>query len=488
MSGQSRLAHPPVGSETLRALRMLIAIAPVALTAGGCMVGPKYARPALEPPAAFASPAPGGEPAPIPADWWRLYREPALDALIATATASNQTLRQAVARVDEARALARVAASFRLPTVALNPIVSRQRTSANRPSPLTGAAVGTASTYNDWLVPFDLSYEVDVWGRVRRSLQAADAQTAASADEEAVVRLAVQTDVAQYYYTLRLLDAQSDTLTRTIVSYQEQVRLLSVQVRTGLVSPIVLHQAEAQLQSTMAQQQDIARARADEAHALAILCGQPAPSFSVPVNPLQQGSPPAVPPGLPAAVLGQRPDVAEAEQNLIAANALVGVATADLRPQFTLTGTAGFESSAIQSLFNWQSGLLSVAQGLTAPIFNAGRLKANLQAVRARYEQTVAAYVNQVLIAYGDVEDALTDLHALTSETDSLQQAVVASENYRRLAQVQYTNGLVDYLIVIDAERTLLANQLALSQATSAQMSASIHLVKALGGGWQDRP
>jgi multidrug efflux system outer membrane protein len=263
---------------------------------------------------------------------------------------------------------------------------------------------------------------------------------------------------------------------------------LSVQVRTGLVSPLVLHQAEAQLQSTLAQQQDIARARADETHALAILCGQPAPSFSVPVNPLQQGAPPAVPPGLPAAVLARRPDVAEAEQILIAANALVGVATADLRPQFTLTGAAGFESSAIQSLFNWQSGLLSIAQGITAPIFNAGRLKANLQAVRARYEQTMAAYVNQVLIAYGDVEDALTDLHALTSEAESLQQAVTASENYRRLAQVQYTNGLVDYLIVIDAERTLLANQLALSQATSAQMSASIHLVKALGGGWQARP
>src|SRR5258706_79784 len=199
---------------------MLMAIAPVAVTVGGCMVGPKYARPALEPPAAFASPAPGGEPVPIPEDWWRLYREPALDALIATANASNQTLRQAVARVDQARALARVAASYRLPTVALGPIASRQRTSGDRPSPPTEAPV--------------------------------------------------------------------------------------------------------------AQQQDGARARADEAHALAILCGQPAPSFSVPVNPLQQGTPPAVPPGLPAAVLSRRPDIAEAEQNLIAANALVGVATADL--------------------------------------------------------------------------------------------------------------------------------------------------------------
>ena len=206
----------------------------------------------------------------IPEEWWRLYRDPDLDELVATANASNQTLRQAVARVDEARALARVAASYRYPTITLDPVVSRQRTSGNRASTLTGAPVQSAATFNDWLVPFDLTYEVDVWGRIRRSLQAASAQAAASVDEEAVIRLAVQTDVAQYYYTLRLLDAQLDILTRTIVSYQEQVRLLGVQVRTGLASSIVLNQAEAQLQATLAQQQDVARARADEEHALAI--------------------------------------------------------------------------------------------------------------------------------------------------------------------------------------------------------------------------
>jgi outer membrane protein, multidrug efflux system len=264
--------------------------------------------------------------------------------------------------------------------------------------------------------------------------------------------------------------------------------LLGVQVRTGLASPIALNQAEAQLQSTLAQRQDIARARDDEEHALAILCGRPAPSFSVPPNPLHEGSPPAVPAGLPAAVLVRRPDVAEAELNVVAANALVGMATADLRPRFTLTGSAGFESTAIQSLFDWQSSLASIAQGIAAPIFNAGRLKANLQAVRAQYDQAVAAYASQVLIAYGDVEDALTDLHAQTSQVGSLGEAVRASERYRRLADVQYTNGLVDYLTVIDAERTLLANQPALAQATDLQMSASIHLIKAVGGGWQDRP
>jgi multidrug efflux system outer membrane protein len=468
--------------------RQLIAlVTAAAATFTGCMVGPRYARPPVEQPASFKSPAPSGAADALPEEWWRLFRDPTLDELIAEANASNQTLRQAVARVDQARALARVAGSFLYPTITLNPSVSRQRTSGNRSSAVTGQPVRGA-TISDWLVPVDLTYELDVWGRVRRSLQAATAQAVAAADDEAVIRLTVQSDVAQFYYLVRLLDAQTAILTRTIASYQEQVRLLTVQVNTGLASPIVLRQAEAQLQSTRAQYQDVVRARADEEHALAIVCGRAAPSFSVAPDPLYAAVPPAVPPGLPASVLARRPDVAAAEQLMIAANASVGVATADLYPRFALTGAAGFESSAVQSLFDWQSRLASIALGITAPIFEGGRLRANLRAVRAQYEQAVAGYVNGVLIAYGDVEDALTDLHAFTTEVSDLREAVRASGSYRRLAEVQYRNGLVDYLIVIDAERTLLANELALAQATNLQMSASVHLIKALGGGWQEQP
>jgi multidrug efflux system outer membrane protein len=462
-----------------------LTIATVAVSA--CIVGPKYARPIVEQPAGFKSPSSAGDVA-VPEEWWRLYGDPDLDALIATANASSQTLRQAVARVDEARALARVAASYRYPTIAVSGTYARQRTSGNRVSTVTGQPVGGSATFNDWLVPVDLSYEVDVWGRVRRSLEAAQAQTMATNDDEAVVRLSVQTDVAQYYYTLRLLDAQSETLTQTVASYQEQVRLLTVQVNTGLASAIVLNQAQAQLQATLAQQSDMARARSDEEHALAILCGQAAPSFTVPPHPLHESTPPTVPPGLPAALLLRRPDVAEAEQIVVAANAQVGVATANLYPTVGLTGAAGFESGAIQNLLAWQSSLWSLAGGLTAPVFQGGRLRANLEATKAQYRQTVAAYTNQVLIAYGDVEDALTDLHALTGEVANLREAVAASQNYLRLAQVQYRNGLIDYLTVIDSERTLLANQLSLAQTTNLQMNASIHLIKALGGGWQDHP
>jgi len=463
---------------------VLAALSTVSVVAAGCAVGPNYARPPVEEPALFKSGG-AGEPAPpIQTDWWRLYGDPELDQLIASAHASNQTLRQAVARVDQARALARVAGSFLYPTISADPSYSRTRYSGNRRSTITGQKVQSGRTLNDWRIPFDLTYEIDVWGRVRRSFESARAQAAASADDLGVVRLTVETDVAQFYYGLRSLDAQLQILTDNVAAYREQVRLLSVQLKTGLVSPIVLNQAQAQLHATLAQQRDVERARADLEHALAILCGRPAPSFAVAANPLHEASPPAVPPGLPAQLLARRPDVAEAEQNVVAANAQIGVATAEFFPRFMLTATAGLESADLSALFTWQSRAASILPSVSIPIFQGGRLRANLEAIKASYRQTVAAYVNQVLIAYGDVEDALTDLHAFSDEVSSLREAVSASRNYLRLAQSQFKYGLVDYLIVIDAERTLLANQLSLAQAVNSHMAASIQLIKALGGGW----
>jgi len=448
------------------------------------MVGPDYVRPSVEQPARFKSQAASELGAPIPAEWWRLYSERELEGLIATANESNQNLRQAVARVDEARALARVAGSFLYPTISNDPSFSRTRYSANRDSAVTGQKVQKGVTINDWLIPIDLAYEIDVWGRVRRSFESARAQAKASEDDVGVIRLIVETDVTRFYYALRSLDSQAQILEQTVVAYREQVRLLSVQLRTGLAGPIVVSQAQAQLQTTLAQQRDVLRARADQEHALAILCGRPASSFAVAVNPLGEVSPPAVPPGLPAQLLARRPDVAEAEQNLVAANAQIGVATAEFYPRFMLTSSAGFESADISTVFNWQSRVWSILPSVSIPIFQGGRLRANLDATQARYRQAVAAYTNQVLIAYGDVEDALTDLRALTDEVGSLREAVTASQDYLRFAQAQFKYGLVDYLIVIDAERTLLANQLSLAQTVNLQMSASVRLIKALGGGW----
>jgi outer membrane protein, multidrug efflux system len=456
----------------------------LSLLLAGCTVGPDYVRPPVEQPLSFKSQPTSDEAPLIAPDWWQLYRDPELDQLIASAQASNQTLRQAVARVDQARALVRVAGSFFYPTISLDPRFIRESLSGNRDSTVTGRRELRGVTINDWLIPLDLTYEIDVWGRIRRSIESARAQATASAYDLGVVQLTVETDVAQFYYNLRALDAQVQILRETVVSYREQVRLLSAQLKSGLVSPIVLYQAQAQLQATLAQQRDIERARADQEHALAILCGRPAPLFTVASNPLHEASPPDVPPGLPAQLLVRRPDVAEAEQNLVAANAQIGVATATFYPTFTLTAAAGFQSASASSIFNWRSAVASIAPSVSFPIFQGGRLTANLEATEAVYRQTVAAYVNQVLVAYADVEDALTDLHALSDEVGNLREAVSASQNYRRLAQAQYKFGLVDYLIVIDAERTLLSNQLSLAQAVNLQMAASIHLIKALGGGW----
>jgi multidrug efflux system outer membrane protein len=456
----------------------------LALVLAGCEVGPNYARPKVEEPLAYKS-QPETRPAPpIAVEWWRPYHDDKLAQLIATAIESNQNIRQAVASVDQARALARVAASFLLPTVTANPSYTRVHTSANQPSALTGAPTGSSVTYNDWQIPLDLAYEIDVWGRVRRSVEASNAQAAATADDLAVVRLTVTTDVATDYYALRALDAQEQIYQQTVTSYSDQVRLVSAQLKNGLVAPPDLYQAQAQLEATQAQLRDVQRARADEEHALAILCGRPASSFSVLPNPLLEAAPPMVPAGLPGQLLTSRPDVAEAEQNVMALNAQVGVATADFYPTFTLTGSAGFESASAQQLLDWQSKVASIGPGISVPIFEGGRLEANLAAVKAGYQQSVAAYLNQVLIAYGDVEDALTDLHAVTDEVDRMRAAVDASQSYLNIASVQYKQGLVNYLIVIDAERTLLANQLTLSQDVDQQMAASIHLIKSLGGGW----
>ena len=463
---------------------ILGALVSLAIVLPGCEVGPNYSRPKVEQPAEFKS-QPATMPAPrISAEWWRLYHDAELDQLIATANESNQSLRQAVARLDQARALARVAASYLLPTVTGNPSFTRMRTSANSPNAITGQPTGQSAAYNNWQIPFDLTYEIDVWGRVRRSVEASTAQAAASADDLAVVRLTVATDVATYYYTLRGLDAQEQILQQTVTAYAEQVRLVSAQLKNGLVAPLDLYQAQSQYESTRAQLRDIQRARADEEHALAVLCGRAAPLFSVPADPLLEASPPAVPLGLPGQMLTRRPDVAEAEQNVVSFNAQVGVATAEFYPTFTLTGSAGFESANFEHLLDWKSKVASIGPGASVPIFEGGRLRANLAAVKAQYQQAVAAYVNQVLIAYGDVEDALTDLHSLSDEVDRMRAAVAASQDYVRTARVQYKQGLVTYLVVIDAERTLLANQLTLSQDINQQMAASVHVIKALGGGW----
>ena len=450
------------------------------------MVGPDYVRPAVEQPEAYKSAGSPSASPPVAREWWKLYGDAELGRLVDAAHASNQTLRQAAGRVAEARAYARIAASYlRRPPPSTRyfrvPGIRR-----NRDSTITGQSVGTPISVSDWLVPLDLSYEVDVWGTdppvARIGLRAGDRERLRPRPRQAHCRGGRGTLLLQPALARRA----GRILAETVKAYRDQVRLVTAQVQTGIASPIVLYQARALLEAALAQERDVTRARADQEHALAILCGRAAQSFAVAGRPLEEGAPPAVPPGLPAQLLMRRPDVAEAEQNLIAANAQIGVALADFYPRFTITGQAGVESAGYSNLINWQSRMASIAPGFSLPVFTGGRTRANVEAARARYSQALAAYTNQVLIAYGDVEDSLTDLAAFADETSRLRGAVAASAEYVRVAGVQYRQGLVDYLTVTDALRTLLANRLLLAGAVYLQKAASIRLFKALGGGWEN--
>ena len=307
----------------------------------------------------------------------------------------------------------------------------------------------------------ELSYEVDVWGRIRRSYEASKAQLQASADDFQVVLQTLETDVAEDYYTLRSDDAQDKILLETVKSYREQVNLTRTQFNAGagravwIISPGQYSADDA----TITLEIDIRRQRADTEHAIAVLLGQPPANFSIPINPLTE-EPPIIPPGIPMEILRHRPDVAEAEENLKAASANIGVATANFYPVFTIAGAAGFESFDLQHLLDWQSHFWEFAPNVTIPLFEGGKLTASLEQAKQVFNEDLGTYRQQVLTAFQDVEDALNDIHLRADESSAQVYAVEDSQEYLRLSRLQYRSGLIPQLTVIDANRTLLTNQL----------------------------
>jgi len=448
------------------------------LALAGCEVGPTYERPAVETPRAFKSATqPASQPAPaLGQTWWQLFGDPQLTKLEQAAGESNQDLKAAVARVAQGRAAVQSTRSGLFPTIMLDPSVTRSRSSGNGPS-------GKSTTGTLIQSPLDLSYEVDIWGRVRRAIESSQAQLQASTYDVEVIRQTLQADVAIDYFALRSLDAQSQIVERNVALFRRQVELTERQHKVGIVSQIDVVQAQAQLDATIAQGIELQRQRADLEHALAILLGQAPADLLVAVQPLDL-TPPTIPPGLPADLLRRRPDVAEAEANLIAANAQIGVATANFYPVVQLTGVAGFESISPRNVVDWQSRIWSLGPSVSIPIFEGGRLTAALQQAKARYEELQANYRTAVLNAYRDVEDALTDIHHFADGLDAQSRALAASRESLRLAETQYQQGLTSYLQVIDADRTLLANELATAQIINQRLAATVLLIKAIGGGW----
>lgn len=449
------------------------------LAAASCTVGPDYERPPVETPGGYKSATPQEKASPsIDRRWWRMFGDATLNKLEEDAAAVNQDVKAALARVFEARAAARISGSALYPSVTFNPAAQRSRTSAN-----SAKAFGGASTTNDFQLPVDFSYELDVWGKVRRTIESSEEQARASEDDLDVVRQSVQSDLAQDYFTLRSLDAQSEILRKTVELYRQQLTLLETQFRAGLVGRITVVQQETQLYSTITQEVDVRRQRADLEHAIAVLTGRPPAEFTLAAAPLDL-TPPQLPAGLPSELLRRRPDVAEAERLLASATAQVGVAVAQFYPDLRLTGQAGLDSGDLRHLFEWQSRIWTLAASAVMPLFTGGQLDATLEQAKAKVEESVAIYRGRVLSAFRDVEDALTDLHLRAEASEAQARAVASAREYVTLSESQFKQGLVNYLQVTDAQRTLLANDLSAAQLLNARFVASVQLIKALGAGW----
>jgi multidrug efflux system outer membrane protein len=458
----------------------------MAMSLTGCAVGPKYQRPTAPVPAQFKesnAPATQGQGTPPIAynNWWLVFNDPTLDQLENDADSANQDIRVAVARVDQAEAAARYARSFLSPTLSLGTSVSRTREAQNRPN--NGNTGGRAATYNDFQVPLFFSYEIDAWGRVRRSLESArDVHQATEADLR-FVRLSVEAAVALDYYSLRENDAERAVLDSTIEQLQQALDVITNRFREGLNSELEVKQAKTILDQTKAQAQALDVQRSQLEHAIAVLDGRAASDFSLPKAPFT-GLPPSIPPGLPSDLLARRPDIAEADRFVAAATAQIGVARTAYLPQLSLTGFLGFESTATGGLFSWQNAIASLGAAALTPVFNGGRIRADVDQAQAKYRESLGQYVKTVLTAYQEVEDQLAALRILSGEAQSEADAVEDARRAEEIAMNRYKAGLVGYLDVVFAETTLLSNERVATQISGQRMVATVVLVKALGGGW----
>lgn len=463
-------------------------LAPLSIVSlSGCVVGPQYHQPVAPVPTKFkeGGTTQTGTPDIAYSDWWRVFHDAELSRLETEADAANQDIKLAMARVDQAEAGARYARSFLFPTISLGAGASRNREAQNRPnSANTG---GGAATYNDFQLPAFLSYEVDAWGRIRHSIEAARDTAQASAADLRFVRLAVETNVAMDYYSLREIDAERDVLNATVDDMQMAVTLTSNRFHSGLNSELEVKQAQTLLDQTKAQAQALDVQRSQLEHAIAVLEGKAASEFSLPPS-SYTGLPPSIPSGLPAELLARRPDIAEAERIVAASNADIGVAKTAALPDISLTGIAGFESTGVGSLFAWQNGIASLAASAVAPIFTGGRTKAGVDQAWAVYRESLASYQKTVLTAYQEVEDELAALRILAGEAQSTSDAVSDAQQAETIALNRYKNGLVSYLDVVYAQTALLSNQRTVTQISGERLVATVVLIKALGGGWLGVP
>lgn len=450
----------------------------------GCTVGPNYHRPPVQAPEAYKTEAPWRVAAPkdsLPKGaWWEVYNDAELNDYEQQLLKANQSLEAARDRLNQARALARVTSAGYFPTFSTDPNASRNRYSGNRPEVVTIGRPLTQSTYE---IPFLLNYEPDLFGKVRRSLQASNASLQSTAADLYNVNLVLTAELAADYFTLRELDAENQVVQESVTIQQKGLQLVNSRHEGGVASGLDVAQQKALLDSTVSQLYLVQQQRAQYEHAIAVLLGTPASTFSVPARPLN-ASPPPVPLGVPSDLLERRPDVATAERQMAYQNALVGVATAAFYPQLTIFGGGGVQSTSLTNLLTAPSAIWSLGGDLLEPIFQGGRNRANLAAAKSAYDESVANYRESVLTAFQQVEDGLSGLSTLSQATGSQNAAVADARRALELANNRYVGGVTSYLDVITAQSALLTDERLATQLLGQQMVTSVYLVKALGGGW----
>ena len=456
---------------------------------GGCMVGPKYKQPAAAVPPAYKELTetdqwkiahPNAEA--LRSNWWEIFGDAQLNALEVQVTVSNQNLKIAEARFREARATVHYYRAGEFPTIAVSPGVQAFRYSPNQPYFPSSSASGVGSVANFFL-PFDLSYEVDLWGRIRRTVAAARNEAQASAGDLATTTLSMQADLAYDYFELRSADLQQRLLDETVKAYADMVELTSALFNGGAAPEPDVVQARTQLDTTRVQDTDIGVMRAQYEHAIAVLIGKPPAEFAIAPR-SQTFEPPAIPVGLPSQLLERRPDIASAERRVAEANEGIGIAQAAYYPNLTIGGAVGLQSRHISNLFTWPSRVWAIGPGASEVIYDAGRRRAGVQQAQANYDATVATYRETTLEAFQQVEDNLAALRILAQEVTQERQAVEESQYNLKLFTSLYEGGADPYLQVVTAQTTLLFNQRNEIDILRRQMDASVLLVKAIGGGW----
>jgi multidrug efflux system outer membrane protein len=452
-----------------------------------CAVGPNYKRPDAESltPHDWRWKLAEPKDALPKGSWWEVFGDPVLNQLETNAVAKNQDLQAAVARVDEARATARVSRSQFFPEITLDPAFIRQRTSANAPNPVPFKVPSTQ--LDTYTVPFDLSYEVDLWGRIRRLFESARAQAQASIADYQNVQLTLTSDVAVNYFLIRSLDMELDTLRRTIQEREKSVQILNQRFSVGTIAEIDLVNEKTDLATAKADLADTTRLRAETLDALALLCGVPATSFQL-SNGKLPATLPSIPLILPSALLERRPDIATAERNLASKNAQIGVSRAAYFPALQLVGQAGYLSADAETLFTAGSRIWSIGPNVSLPLFTAGRTTAEVHQAEAAYAEGLANYRGTVLTAFKEVEDSMAQIALRQEQHDAQADAVIYAKRATELAKIRYDAGSANYLEYIDADRTELQQERLEVQIEGQQFVATVRLIKALGGGWTAEP